>query len=138
MKRIRQILLISISLIILLIGVIFYEVKTYEPPTNWYCQTPVPVFCGLPNISENQEKGREIFNSNCAPCHKLDFKSEGPALRGVDSLVFVKWIINKDYKIDSTKIQEFGLDFHRTKFIDYVKEKELTLIIDYCSVERQY
>lgn len=138
MKRIRQILLFSISSIIVLIGVIFYKIKTYEPPTNWYCNTPVPSFCGNANLSETQEKGREIFNSNCAACHKLDARSTGPALRGIDSLVFVKWMINKNHKIDNTKIEEFGLDFHRTKFTEYVKEKELAFIIDYCSIKRQY
>ena len=28
-------------------------------------------------------KGKEIFNTNCAACHKLDAKATGPALRGV-------------------------------------------------------
>ncbi len=28
-------------------------------------------------------KGKELFNANCAACHKLDAKSTGPALRGV-------------------------------------------------------
>ena len=99
MKRIRQILLYSISSIIVLVGVILYEIKTYEPPTNWYCNTPVPNFCGTPNLSETQEKGRKIFNSNCAACHKLDARCTGPALRGVDSLVFVKWMSKKNHKI---------------------------------------
>lgn len=122
----------------MLVGVIFYEIKTYEPPENWSCHIPVPDFCGTPNLSEDQAKGKEVFNSNCAACHKLDAKSTGPALRGVDSLVFVKWMINKNYKIDSTKIERLGLDFHRTKFTEYVQEKELALLIDYCSISRQY
>lgn len=107
------------------------------PVNEFYCRIPVP-FCGTKNrnLTENQEKGREIFNSNCATCHKLDFKSEGPPLRNVDSLVFANWIINKNYKIDSTKIEKLGIEFHRTKFIDHVTEKDLTLIIDYCSSSR--
>lgn len=138
MNRIRQILLISISSIIVLVGIIFYEIKTYKASENWYCQTPIPVFCGTPNLSENQAKGKEIFNSNCAACHKLDARSTGPALRGVDSLVFVKWINDKNYKIDSSKIKEFGIEYHRVEFKESVKEKDLESIIDYCSIKRDY
>ncbi|GAA3752105.1 hypothetical protein GCM10022422_41780 [Flavobacterium ginsengisoli] len=139
MKRIRQILAISISLIILLVGIILYQVITYKPPiSDFYCATPVPVFCGIPKLSKNQEKGREIFNSNCAACHKLDFKNTGPPLRGVDSLVFVKWVIGKNHKIDTTKIQQLGIDYHRTMFSERVKEKDLNLIIDYCSIKRNH
>ncbi|MBO9582819.1 MAG: cytochrome c [Flavobacterium sp.] len=139
MKRIRQVLTISISLLILFVGIILYQIITYKTPSSdFYCATPVPLFCGTPNLSENQEKGKEIFNSNCAACHKLDAKSTGPALRGVDSLVFVKWIIRKNHKIDTTNIEKLGLDYHRTMFIEYVKEKDLGLIIEYCSRERDY
>ncbi|KRD62733.1 hypothetical protein ASE40_02795 [Flavobacterium sp. Root935] len=138
MNRIRQILFISISSIIVLVGIIFYEIKTYKASENWYCQTPIPTFCGTANLSENQEKGKEIFNSNCAACHKLDVRSAGPALRNVDSIVFMKWIINKNHKIDSAKIENLGLDYHRTKFTEYVKEKEIALIIEYCSTKKDY
>ncbi|MFD1602046.1 c-type cytochrome [Flavobacterium artemisiae] len=138
MKRIRLILTVSIGLITFLLGVIFYQIKTHPYPVNeFYCQIPVP-FCGTsnPDLTEDGIKGKEIFNSNCAACHKLDAKSTGPALRNVDSLVFVKWIINKNYKIDSTKIEKLGIEFHRAKFIDHVTTKDLTLIIAYCSSSR--
>ena len=43
-------------------------------------------------------KGKEIFNANCAACHKLDAKATGPALRGVgnkyDKPWLYKWIHN--------------------------------------------
>ena len=43
-------------------------------------------------------KGKEIFNANCAACHKLDAKATGPALRGVgakyDKAWLYKWIHN--------------------------------------------
>ena len=139
MKRIRQILSISISLIILLVGIIIFQIMTYKAPTSdLYCAPLIPLFCGTPNLSENQEKGKEMFNSNCAACHKLDAKNTGPALRGVDSLVFVKWIIPKNHKIDTTKIEKLGIDYHRTMFSERVKEKELKLIFEYCSRERDY
>ena len=37
-------------------------------------------------------KGKELFNSNCAACHKLDAASTGPALRGVADKHDTKWI----------------------------------------------
>lgn len=37
-------------------------------------------------------KGREIFNSLCAACHKLDSKSIGPALRGITERRDAEWL----------------------------------------------
>ena len=37
-------------------------------------------------------KGKELFNANCAACHKLDAKSTGPALRGVSAKHDMAWI----------------------------------------------
>lgn len=37
-------------------------------------------------------KGKEIFNSLCAACHKLDGKSIGPALRGVTDKRDTEWL----------------------------------------------
>lgn len=139
MKRIRLILTVSIGLITFLLGVILYQIKKHPYPVKeFYRQIPVP-FCGTsnPDLTENAIKGKEIFNSNCAACHKLDSKTTGPALRDVDSLVFVKWIINKNYKIDSTKIEKLGIEFHRTMFIDHINEKDLTSLIKYCN-QKQY
>jgi len=50
-------------------------------------------------------KGKELFNTNCAACHKLDAKSTGPALRGVadkhEKAWLVKWIHNSSEMIKS-------------------------------------
>lgn len=37
-------------------------------------------------------KGKELFNTNCAACHKLDAKSTGPALRGISAKYEMSWI----------------------------------------------
>ena len=37
-------------------------------------------------------KGKELFNANCAACHKLDGKSTGPALRDVASRREKAWL----------------------------------------------
>lgn len=50
-------------------------------------------------------KGKELFNANCAACHKLDAKATGPALRGVaskhDTAWLHKWIKNSSDLIKS-------------------------------------
>ena len=50
-------------------------------------------------------KGKALFNSNCAACHKLDGKATGPALRGVasrrDTQWLYKWIHNSSDMIKS-------------------------------------
>ncbi len=50
-------------------------------------------------------KGKEIFNANCAACHKLDAKATGPALRGVgnkyEKAWLYKWIHNSSDLIKS-------------------------------------
>ncbi|TRX37039.1 c-type cytochrome [Flavobacterium restrictum] len=37
-------------------------------------------------------KGKELFNANCAACHKLDAKATGPMLRGVAAKHEMAWI----------------------------------------------
>lgn len=54
-------------------------------------------------------KGKELFNANCAACHKLDAKSTGPALRNVaakyDKGWLYKWIRNSGELIKSGDAQ---------------------------------
>jgi cytochrome c553 len=50
-------------------------------------------------------KGKELFNANCAACHKLDAKATGPMLRGIaakhDMPWLYKWIRNSSELIKS-------------------------------------
>ncbi len=50
-------------------------------------------------------KGKEVFNTNCAACHKLDAKATGPALRGIgakyEKAWFYKWVHNSGDLIKS-------------------------------------
>jgi mono/diheme cytochrome c family protein len=54
-------------------------------------------------------KGKEIFNANCAACHKLDAKMTGPALRNVgakyDKEWLYKWIAGSQALIKSGDAQ---------------------------------
>lgn len=60
-------------------------------------------------FSQDAAKGKEIFNANCAACHKLDAKATGPALRGVaakyDKEWLYKWIKNSGELIKSGDAQ---------------------------------
>ncbi len=41
---------------------------------------------------ERQKAGRKLFNANCASCHKLNKKSTGPALAGVEERRSNEWL----------------------------------------------
>ncbi|MDD5152060.1 MAG: cytochrome c3 family protein [Flavobacterium sp.] len=55
--------------------------------------TATPV-ASTPAVTQGGDpvKGKEIFNTNCAACHKLDAKATGPALRGVGAKYDKSWI----------------------------------------------
>lgn len=134
MNRIRQIILPSITLIIILVGVILYQIKTYKPENLGCATRDLPkAFCGNSDLTGNAVEGKTIFNSNCAACHKMDARSTGPALREIDSIVYVKWLSNKNQTIDSSKIEEYGIDYHRVVFSKALSEKELSDLIEYCN-----
>ncbi len=53
------------------------------------------------NLSANGIDGKELFNANCAPCHKADKDLVGPALHGVmerwpDKKLLYSWIRNNE------------------------------------------
>ena len=74
--------------------------------TSFAQQSPPPAAAAAPATAAaapaagagDPAKGKELFNANCASCHKLDSKSTGPALRGVADRHarpwFTKWIHN--------------------------------------------
>lgn len=60
-------------------GYLAYEannaaVVTIPPKPQLFCGTVNPAY------SEEGEKGRQLFQANCAACHKLYKKAVGPAL----------------------------------------------------------
>jgi len=70
-------------------------------------------------------KGKAIFNTNCAACHKLDAKATGPALRGVadkyDKEWIYKWVHNsadliKSGDADAVKVFEENNKIPMTAF----------------------
>ena len=87
-------------------------------------------FCGTKN-SETASEGKKIFNTTCAACHKLDADMTGPALRNVDSIVFNKWLNNKNYQINETRTKQFGIDYHLDLSNKNFKESDLKMIYAY-------
>ena len=88
--------------------------------------------CGNPDLTANQKKGKEVFDSNCLACHKLNSKSTGPALSEVDSIVFVNWLTNKKHKIDSSKVEVLAIDYHKTMFSKTLSKEDVAFLIEYC------
>lgn len=76
-----------------------------------YAQEAAPAVTAAPTAAPaasgggDPVKGKEIFNTNCAACHKLDAKATGPALRGVgakyEKAWLYKWIHNSGDLIKS-------------------------------------
>lgn len=86
-------------------------------------------------------KGKELFNANCAACHKLDAKSTGPALRDVasrrDKAWLYKWIHNssdliKSGDADAVKVFEENNKIPMTAF-PQLSEGDIDNIIAYTS-----
>lgn len=67
--------------------------------------TPVAATAATPSMGGDAAKGKELFNANCAACHKLDAKATGPMLRGIaakhDKAWLYKWIHNSSELIKS-------------------------------------
>jgi mono/diheme cytochrome c family protein len=69
--------------------------------------TPAAAAAEVPVATQGGDpvKGKELFNSNCAACHKLDAKATGPMLRGIsakhDMPWLYKWIRNSSALIKS-------------------------------------
>ncbi|MFE3869885.1 c-type cytochrome [Flavobacterium sp. ZS1P70] len=53
--------------------------------------TPVPADA-VAASGGDPVKGKELFNANCAACHKLDAKATGPMLRGISAKHEMAWI----------------------------------------------
>ncbi|MFN3530524.1 MAG: c-type cytochrome [Bacteroidia bacterium] len=85
-------------------------------PVKWFAQALLFVFLGLSSLSvQAQPSGAELYNNNCAACHRIDQDLVGPALQGVfdrrDEAWLIKWIRNSAAMIaagDETAVQLFN------------------------------
>jgi mono/diheme cytochrome c family protein len=94
---------ISRSLIFSFAAMLALSVPSLAQPAP---AAPAPAAVAAPAVSGGDPvKGKDLFNSNCAACHKLDAKMTGPALRGISSRLtnewLYKWIRNSQEMIKS-------------------------------------
>jgi len=108
----------------ILLGGFFYLRQKEKEPIALIEAT----FCGVPNLSEEVQQGKELFYQNCLACHKLDGFVVGPSLRYTDSLVLEKWLFTKPIKEDQI---EYGRMFHFNTFKDSMTEDEIEALYQY-------
>ncbi|WP_430614026.1 cytochrome c3 family protein [Flavobacterium sp. JP2137] len=93
------------------------------------------------SFAQDAAKGREVFNSNCAACHKLDGNSTGPALRGVvekhDTAWLHKWIKSSSSLIksgDATAVKLFN-EWNKVVMNDFpaLSDEDIDNILAYTS-----
>lgn len=90
-------------------------------------------------LTENQAKGKELFESNCASCHAIDKVKVGPALKGISKRRPAEWIVkfvNNSQKVITsgdpyaTKLYAQYNNTEMTAFPSFTKE-EVASIVDY-------
>ncbi|WP_016990801.1 c-type cytochrome [Flavobacterium sp. ACAM 123] len=103
-----------------------------------------PAAAPVATLGGDPVRGKELFNSNCAACHKLDAKATGPALRGIaqkhDKEWLYKWIHNPAAMIKSgdaaaVKVYEENNKVNMTAF-PTLTETDIDDIIAYTSEEK--
>ena len=94
----------SLFAMLFLVSFSFAQTEVAPPPL---AVAPSAAVAAAPAAAGSGDavKGKELFNSNCAACHKLDAKMTGPMLRGVSAKHnkewLYKWIHNSSALIKS-------------------------------------
>lgn len=134
---INQILKISSGLLMLTIVISFF-LYSFSIPKTAGCGTKTPqLICGTVSLklTENAQIGKQIFNANCAACHKLNRNMTGPALAKTDSTLLWNWMTLNKQKIDSSKIRELGVDYHRSFWANSLTQTELIGLYEYINAD---
>ena len=91
------------------------KVGNHKSFSKIFFSLAITLTISLNAFSQDAAKGKEIFNANCAACHKLDAKSTGPALRGVEAKYdkewLYKWIKNSGELIKSGDFNYLSGDY---------------------------
>ncbi|MDI9311487.1 MAG: cytochrome c [Limnohabitans sp.] len=132
-----KILLIAITGISIIIFLLLYLFQYNSQQNNIECGTKSPdvMLCGTPKLTEEASKGKAIFNSNCAACHKLNAIATGPALRNTDSSTLFKWLTIRNQKINEQKIEQLGIDYHRSMWNKLFTKEDLKNLNAYLTVK---
>ena len=117
-----------------LILILFYNLCKNNQPKEFVCGNKNNIMiCGTENLSADAQQGKQLFNSNCAACHKLDAESTGPALRNTDSIVYLDWMYYEKHKINKAKLHQLKKDYHRNFTKNNFKVSDLNSIYNYIS-----
>ena len=90
-------------------------------------------------FSQEFDKGKEIFTTNCAGCHNMEKRVVGPALENVIELQgrdwTSKWIVNNSelIKTGDAHANEVYKEYNQMAMpaFDYLKPEELNALLDY-------
>ncbi len=132
MKKVTNkiVFLLSLFLISTIGTMAFVYVKSKQ---KMVCATEVPrLICGTENmLTEIGFKGRDVFNTNCATCHKLYKKMSGPSLKGIvqnghypSTDYFIKYMRNEQSLIEQN--DQFALAINEKYTFDYKHHFELS------------
>jgi hypothetical protein len=134
-KLTNRILLLSSAFLVVIVSIFCFLLIQPKAIKYSVCdiKLPVEMICGTTslNLSPQAGEGKQLFNSFCASCHKLDANMTGPALRNTDSIVFRKWLYYRKSKIDTSKLEQIGIDYHRSTFLEHLKVADLDNIYQY-------
>ncbi|BCY28498.1 cytochrome c [Flavobacterium okayamense] len=129
MKRLR--IYIFIFSILTFLSVIFIIFTLQNNAQKLNCATPEPtLICGTISLTENENKGKEIFDSNCSACHRLHKNMTGPALANIDSIKLKTWLTFKN-QIDTTKVKTFKKVYHIATFSNNLDKEDIESLYDY-------
>lgn len=100
----------SIFIFIILAGTSLLFFSFINQPEYTECNMQAPVaFCGThlvsPPLDEEAKAGKQLFNANCAACHKLDKNLTGPFLRNINERFTTEDIIKFIRKDTSSSIK---------------------------------
>ncbi|MFL9836362.1 cytochrome c [Flavobacterium sp. ST-75] len=125
--------------VLIITGVVFlcaFIVLPDTPQQTVVEKEPI-LFCGTPNPPQKSAKGREIMNSNCAACHKVNIDLGNGALRGIDknynAAFLMDYINNEDslIKVNNSVVkqllQKYGENDYKHKN-EFTKEEIESLI----------
>ena len=78
----NKIIFLTSIFLILTIGIVVFVYSQAER-NEFVCVTEIPQpICGN-TFSKEAQEGKNLFNANCAACHKLYKKMVGPSLKGL-------------------------------------------------------
>lgn len=101
-KKIISLIFLFSSLIIITITSLSFYIYTNSEDEQLGCATKThEAFCATESTPTEQIKGKAIFNSNCAACHRMTGFSTPDLIKGVfermpNEKYFERFITNKD------------------------------------------